>query len=72
MIKREFSARKGLVTSVLAATIAFGTGHLMQSVHAVADRGSGITPVVPVAPEEARIPIVLRTPPPPKLPESFG
>lgn len=72
MIKREFSARKGLVTSFIAASVAIGSGHLMQTVLSPQEQGSDAIPTFPVAPEEARVPIVLRTPPPPRLPERFG
>ena len=65
-------ARKGLMTAVIVCALALGTGHVMQTVLADQNGPRDATPVVPDPPEEALIPIVLKTPPAPRWPENFG
>ena len=72
MFRERLKDRKGLVTAVIVGLIAFGCGHLMQTVLVEPTVESSATPVVPVAPEEAQIPVVLKTPPKPRIPATFG
>ena len=67
VVERAVS-RRGFLGGVLA----FGSGHLMQTVLAAPKSQKSVTPEMPIAPEEAQIPVVLKTPPKPRIPATFG
>lgn len=72
MFKEKLKDRKGLVTAIVVGLLAFGSGHVMQTVLSEPVTKSSVTPQVPIAPEEAQIPVVLKTPPKPRIPATFG
>ena len=58
--------------AAIVGVLAFGSGHLMQTVLAAPTSQKSVTPEMPIAPEEAQIPVVLKTPPKPRIPATFG
>ena len=67
-----FLARKGAMMAIVVILIALGTGHAMQTLLADQNAAQGATPAFPNPPEEALVPVVLKTPPAPRWPETFG